>query len=735
MTLVEGGLIVAGATNLLLGLIVYTRERRARTNQLFLLLGVSVAAWCWGVAAFLTSSNLESALKLANVYYIAALGIAATLLLFVQSWLSHHSIKAGIVRHASAMAAWVAAVIINPSAIVNGFTYNDGGDKIANFNVLGQVIYSAMFLYIFIRALFLLVSRIARARGHKKSQLQYIALGVVSAGTVGVLFNLVLPWFGVYQYVWIGPVSSVFFVGFVGYSIAKHKLFNYQATAARAFAYLAAVSSILGFYILVIFILSSTNLVSTNLSTFQRIVFASVAVFSGFLYQPARRFFDRVTNQLFYRDAYDAQTLIDELNNTLVNNLELDALLNKSAAIIQSHLKTSSCTFYIRETSYFPDRIISTQRKRLSAEDLESMQDQASRLLKSKVHSAEFEPKSENERSLNRLLHRNDIEVLARLVSTLEFEVRGIGLIFIGPKRSGIPYSKQDMKILEIIANELVIAIQNVLRFEEIQQFNVTLQNKIDGATRELKRTNDKLRALDETKDEFISMASHQLRTPLTSVKGYLSMVLEGDAGELNDQQRKLLNQAFTSSQRMVYLISDLLNVSRLRTGKFIIETAPTDLSKVIQGEINQLRETAGARDLTLDYERPDEFPLLKLDETKIRQVIMNFIDNAIYYTPAGGSIVVSLTTTKQTVEFKVTDTGLGVPKKEQHHLFSKFYRAENAKRARPDGTGLGLFMAKKVIIAQGGAIIFKSQEGKGSTFGFSFPRYRLEVEPAEVEA
>ena len=105
----------------------------------------------------------------------------------------------------------------------------------------------------------------------------------------------------------------------------------------------------------------------------------------------------------------------------------------------------------------------------------------------------------------------------------------------------------------------------------------------------------------------------------------------------------------------------------------------------------------------------------------------MNFIDNAIFYTPGGGSIDVTLEATPTEVIYTVTDTGLGVPKAEQHHLFSKFYRAANARKMRPDGTGLGLFMAKKVIAAQGGAIIFKSTEGTGSTFGFSFPRAKVE--------
>jgi signal transduction histidine kinase len=118
------------------------------------------------------------------------------------------------------------------------------------------------------------------------------------------------------------------------------------------------------------------------------------------------------------------------------------------------------------------------------------------------------------------------------------------------------------------------------------------------------------------------------------------------------------------------------------------------------------------------------------LDETKIHQVVMNFLDNAIYYTPAGGKIRVSLHETSTAIECRIRDNGIGVPRAAQHRLFSKFYRADNAQRARPDGTGLGLFMAKKVIVAQGGAIIFESEEGKGSTFGFRFAK----VQPTTTE-
>ncbi len=292
-----------------------------------------------------------------------------------------------------------------------------------------------------------------------------------------------------------------------------------------------------------------------------------------------------------------------------------------------------------------------------------------------------------------------------------------VGALMIGLSTAAESLAVNEIEFMGRIGEASGIALDNKILFEENQQ-----------VLKKLQQSNKKLKALDEAKDEFISMASHQLRTPLTSVKGYVSMVLEGDAGKLSDQQKKLLTQAFTSSQRMVYLIADLLNVSRMHTGKFVIDLAPTNLPEVIEGELQQLTETAKAHSLELTFDKPDSFPILNLDETKTRQVIMNFMDNAIYYTPAGGHIHVQLTASENSVEFKVVDDGLGVPKAEQHHLFTKFYRAGNAKKARPDGTGLGLFMAQKVIIAEGGSIIFNSEEGKGSTFGFSFPRVTLEV-------
>lgn len=299
-------------------------------------------------------------------------------------------------------------------------------------------------------------------------------------------------------------------------------------------------------------------------------------------------------------------------------------------------------------------------------------------------------------------------------VHLYELRTRGeVSLIFV------VGFSSPDVVLLDhekILVERLRDSVGLVLESKILADENKRV-------LAQLKRSNDKLKALDEAKDEFISMASHQLRTPLTSIKGYLSMVLEGDVGDVLPQQKDMLNTAYTSAQRMVYLISDLLNVSRLQTGKFMIETVECYLPDVVSEELAQLKEAIAAKNITVLFKKPSSFPSMSLDETKIRQVIMNFTDNALYYTPSGGEVTVALSATARSVSFTVKDNGIGVPKAEQHKLFGKFFRAGNAKKARPDGTGLGLFMAKKVIVASGGAILFKSKEGKGSTFGFTFPR------------
>lgn len=590
---------------------------------------------------------------------------------------------------------------------------NGIGIKSAGILYLLQI--AIVFLY-FLRGIFELIRATIRLPKYARSKNYLLIFGIAFA--VGLIIIGATVFASSTKAQVVVPIAILFMVLIISFAIVRHQLFDIRSIVAKTVAYLVSVAA-LGLVYGLIIVVGVSMLLHAQISHAAQLLLSLVLAIISISFASFKKSFDRLTNRIFFQDSYDTQELFDQLNRLLLSTFDLNRLLNDVSSLMVLYIKCQSCTFVLNETKYAPARLMGSGNSELSKEAVYELKSNLSKAHRRIISANELDAGS----SIKRQMDKENVVAIIQLGSASVHSSDSLGMIILGSKKSGNPYNNDDLRVLNTIANELVIAIQNAMRFEEIQNFNKTLQGKVEQATKELRRTNEKLRQLDETKDEFISMASHQLRTPLTSVKGYLSMVLEGDAGKLNANQRKLLEQSYASSQRMVYLISDLLNLSRLNTGKFVIEPVPVDLSEVVQAEVEQLAETAKARELTLTYNRPATFPQLMLDETKIHQVVMNFIDNAIYYTPPGGSVTVELRETSTAVEYLVRDTGIGVPKAVQHKLFTKFYRAANAQQARPDGTGLGLFMAKKVVVAQGGSIIFESEEGKGSTFGFRFSK------------
>jgi signal transduction histidine kinase len=629
----------------------------------------------------------------------------------------------------------ILGLLLVPAIIFTPFAFTPYGIGRIEVNGIGFAVKQAglvyylqlIFIGVYLLTGFILLIRDTLKKPKNQRTKNYLLItALIEAGLANLLINSIFANDASTQL--ITPVTLLVMIGLIAYAVVKHKLFDIEFIIARSVTYILSLVSLVVIFISSAFTLTSVFFPHSSASAV-RWIYTILAIILALLFPPLKRFFDRVTSRLFFRDSYDTQVFFDEFNKALVVTFELDQLLKESIKIIEENIKPAHCQFVINKTATTEGRVMGTANKpALDEADLKAIKEAVSKTQQKLIVADELDTGHE---PLQKRLRAKNIVLAAALSSSSSGAKPDVGYLMLGPKKSGNLYSSQDVKVIEIVANELVIAVQNALRFEEIKSFNITLQGKVDEATRKLRRVNERLKTLDETKDDFISMASHQLRTPLTSMKGYTSMVLEGDAGKITPTQKKLLTQSFFSSQRMVYLIADLLNVSRLKTGKFVIETAPINLAEVVEQELEQLKETAAAHSLKLTYEKPKNFPELMLDETKTRQVIMNFVDNAIYYTPAGGHINVQLADNPTTVELRVEDNGIGVPKSEQPHMFTKFYRAGNARKARPDGTGLGLFMAKKVIVAQSGSIIFESQEGKGSTFGFIFSKHKLAVPAA----
>ncbi len=712
-------LILASLLNGLLGLVVYLKNRSSATSRLFFFATTSFVIWSVVNYISVHPVGLPQLMWVRLVLFFAALlclSINLTFRVFPNHdfpgprWLLYITLAATAVT----MGLTLTPLVFKDLNVANGQSQPVPGPAIGIFALfvaatLGTALYS-------------IVRKYRLSKGRERAQFRFVFFGI--AGTFGliVLTNFVLV--VLFQMTFLVPFGASFtllFSGSFAYAIVRHRLLNIRSLVARSAAYVLLLVALAGLYAAGIYGFSTLFFANSSISSVQLIANVGLAMVLAFTFQPLRRFFERLTDRIFYRDRYDTQEVLNVLGKTLASELLLEPLLQNTLREICQNLRISVGQFMIfndHNRIYKVAHFGPLPRKLMVAPT-------TVKLRQAMLVADELEGGERKE-----IMEEHGVRVSVMLRTRDEF----VGFLFLGDKLSGDIYSSQDLGLLEILSSELAVAITNAKAYEEIAQFNLTLQDKVNHATARLRVANRNLKALDKAKDEFISMASHQLRTPLTTIKGYLSMIIEGDAGKVTPQQKEFLDYAFGGAERMVALISDLLNVSRLSAGRFVIEKAPCDIDAVVADEVRQLQSHAVAKQLKLEYTSPKhKLPMIELDEGKTRQVIMNFIDNAIYYTKQG-SVSVTLDKDNDNVYLRVKDTGIGVPEEAKKKLFTKFYRAENAQAARPDGTGLGLYLAKRVVEDQGGDLIFESSEGKGSTFGFSLPLKAVKKEIAKPE-
>lgn len=290
-------------------------------------------------------------------------------------------------------------------------------------------------------------------------------------------------------------------------------------------------------------------------------------------------------------------------------------------------------------------------------------------------------------------------------------EGKTIGVMEIGVKKVVNDISKQELDTMRAVADELGVVSRNLKLFEQIQKTNAQLEV-----------ANAHLKELDRAKSEFVSIASHQLRTPMTGIMGYLSMMTQGDFGKIKPEHATILSNLLAESQRMIRLINQFLNVSKIEAGKFTYTKKPVQLIDLVTQEVNELNKAIADKGLKLETKLPKTMLPVTADGDKLQDVILNLIDNAIKYT-AQGKITVGAETLDDQVHFWVKDSGIGIKKQDASELFNKFVRGSGIAQIHPDGSGLGLFIAKSIIDAHGGRIWAQSDgEGKGSTFQFVIP-------------
>lgn len=237
----------------------------------------------------------------------------------------------------------------------------------------------------------------------------------------------------------------------------------------------------------------------------------------------------------------------------------------------------------------------------------------------------------------------------------------------------------------------------------------------------ELTRANEKLRELDDRKSEFVAVVAHQLRTPLSGIKWTLDMVLQGEFGDLNNDQKAFLMKTYESNERMVRLVEDMLGADRVDSGKLHYSYVATQILDLFDNVLFEMYPLASKKHIKLEFiNRNENIPKVDIDQAKMRAVIQNLLDNAIKYSKENSVVQIGIVEKGDRVEVMIKDQGIGIPEDQKKNIFTRFFRASNAFKLETDGTGLGLFIVKGIIEKHGGTIRFESEEGKGTAFYFT---------------
>lgn len=294
------------------------------------------------------------------------------------------------------------------------------------------------------------------------------------------------------------------------------------------------------------------------------------------------------------------------------------------------------------------------------------------------------------------------------------------GFIFIGTEKTDTLVTEGDEELIKILATQLGQALENARLFEKTWNSQRELEEKVGERTQELTAALEEVKKMNKRKTDFVSSVSHELRTPLTSIKGYAAILLTGKLGEIPAEAKQRLDKINRHSDELGHIVNELLDISRIESGKVTMSLEPWDLREVINKTEDLLSGQLKEKKINLEILlQPKDFRVL-IDQTQIGRVFINLIGNAMKFTPADGKISISAKKNEGLIQVDVSDTGCGIPPEAKDSIFEEFFRVENSINQEVKGTGLGLALVKRIIEAHQGKIWVNSIMGKGTTFSFT---------------
>ena len=695
-----------------LGLIVFLKNRKLRVNFTFFLHSLSITSWLFCTfMMFISRGDREAAIFWDRLVYAGVVFIPVFMYHF---GLAFTNKKRDFLLYLGYLLSFAFLILSRTEYFVNDvFVYKWGIHTKAQ-------LFHHIFLIYFIS--YVIIWFIQTFRYYKnlrsailRQQTKYIFVGFLFLFGIGPLAYLPAYGMGIYPFAYF---SGLIFTIILSYAIIRHRLMDIKFVLRKSSVYLASFTFI--------------ALLTVGIKYFLNLYFFEISVWADFIililailaFGPVKNYFYRLANKYFFSSLYDSREVVAEMSEKLRSTLEVkqiydfvyNSLLNafhfKAFGILSYNNKTKN---YIAQ--YNQGFNIGQRKNFPSNSELEKMFISKNEpIIVEEVKNTIYNKKTKD---IIDLLIGLKVDIL----TPLNVKDKIVGLIALGPKESGDMYNDEDLQVLKTIGAFAAMSIDHALQYEATLDFNVRLRDEVEKATHELKKANQELKKLDAAKSEFISIASHQLRTPLTVIKGYISMMLEGSFGALTPEEADSLDKVYDSNERLIQLVENLLNISRIESGRLQFDYEVMQLEEIVDSVIEELLGNVKKKGLKLNYRKPAKpLPKIRIDEEKIRQVVMNLIDNAIKYTKKG-SLTVSLEAVGKKMRFCVSDSGIGINKEYLPNLFKKFSRGKGISVIHTEGTGLGLYVAREMVEAHKGKIWAESKgEGMGSKFCFELP-------------
>jgi len=719
-------ILIAFFANLFLGLFIYFRGRNNKSSIAYSLATWAVAFWAISMILYRAAFDIGDSLFWCRVLYISAPLIPYAFLRFSYIFPSGKFDISKTKRFLFTIPVLgIIFLVIYSDFIIKDVIFNSGEEKGIVFGPLYSL-YIIYFSIYFIWPLWNLFKKYRPSTGILRMQLRYMLIGILISIVFGTLFNLFLPTIGYFELNWAGQVSTLVMILLIAYAILKYRLMDIRMVVKRSTIFSLIVIAITAIYAMSAYLVSWV--IFGGIYTFQTQIITGliVALLVAIGFRPLYEWLKRTTDTFLFKGEYLPQELMADISDVVSRTLELETVIDVLKNKIIKALRIKKIEIIILEDEEANisitrgDFLMTSKKKKALKKIVDYFKKQRDVLVLEELKRKHEENVQSNK--IHSLINRIE-DLKASLIVPLMVKNKLVGIFLLSAKRSGDMFTNEDIKTLETIASQAGIAIENSRLYEEMKDFSKTLQKEVNSQTKELRDANIRLQQLDSAKSEFISLASHQLRTPLSIIKGYVSMVIEGTWGKITDEQKEQLNKVYLSNERLIRLVEDLLTVSRIESGRLEFKWELISLEDMIESVVQEFSQVASKKNLYLKFIKPEkELPKIKIDSLKIRQVVQNLVDNALHYTKEGG-ITINLKERKNNLVFSIKDTGIGIPEKEQAVLFEKFSRGREVGKMHTEGVGLGLYLGAKMVIAHKGKIWVESEgKGKGSTFYFELP-------------